>query len=101
MVYVLLLAFTILTPFLLVIRYAISRIEFFPLGMRNDIWKELKLNECRNCRTRTEPGLSPEPEVCPLCGWVMVNMTLAEFRTASPTTINKPELPNNEKPKSQ
>jgi hypothetical protein len=48
--------------------------------MRGDIQDELRVNLCRNCRTRSEPVLSPEPKTCPLCGWIMINMTLPEFK---------------------
>jgi hypothetical protein len=48
--------------------------------MRGDIQEELRLNLCGNCRARSEPVFSPEPETCSLCGWIMTNMTLAEFK---------------------
>ena len=52
--------------------------------MRKDIWKELRLNLCRNCGTRSEPDFNPEPEICPLCGWIMVNTGLGDFKQDGP-----------------
>jgi hypothetical protein len=59
--------------------------------MGKDIWKELRLNLCGNCRTRLEPVFSSEPEICPLCGWIMVNMALEDFeRGAGPRLTDPP-----------
>jgi hypothetical protein len=58
--------------------------------MGKDIWKELRLNLCNNCRTRSEPEFGPEPEICPLCGWIMVNMALEDFKKEDGPQLTDP-----------
>jgi hypothetical protein len=58
--------------------------------MGQDIWKELRLNLCNNCRTRLEPVFSSEPEICPLCGWIMVNMALEDFKKEDGPQLTDP-----------
>lgn len=58
--------------------------------MGKDIWKELRLNLCNNCRTRSEPEFGPEPEICPRGGWIMVNMTLEDFKKEDGPQLTDP-----------
>jgi hypothetical protein len=58
--------------------------------MRKDISKELRLNLFNNCRTRSEPEFGPEPEICPLCGWIMVNMALEDFKKEDGLQLTDP-----------
>jgi hypothetical protein len=43
------------------------------------IQEELKINFCKRCRTRTEPTFSQRKTRCPICHYIMINMTVAEF----------------------
>jgi hypothetical protein len=77
-------------PSLQVIISAISLCSIFFSEMGKDIWKELRLNLCGNCRTRLEPVFSSESEICPLCGWIMVNMALADFKKKDGPQLTDP-----------